>query len=561
MAETATPTAPNLNGKPSLSRMGRQRTGPQSAGTPSGRGHGNGDGDITGGLDVSQGPMGNPANTSSLAHVMGGGGSGGSDAPGLPCAPAGNLTTWRWMLTDDTVAIARAAVMGPMIASRWQSEGAEDDTPQEWVDFIAQVFVGRQSVEPTLKPQILRSMDFGSRSFELVPDLIDFNGRQLIGIKKLKPLRPELTRVLTEKRTGDYAGLKNGKATLAPEETLHVTYDLEDDDYYGRPRLETVRQSAWWPGVYYANAAGRLGRKISNIIPIVHGPLSARDYDEDGNEIRGYDNAQTILDALTYGDGVMVESLLAGIDDLRATPELAKATPWVVESFDTGTSATGLPAMEVLIRLYDSKKMRGMLVPERTALEGQHGTKSEVAEQADVGLAKAESDHAELLRYVNQHLVDRLLVWNFGEKARGQVMLTATPLIDEKKAIFRWVWEALLANPGILDLLAAKLDIAAMAEGLEIPTLDDLNPAMEDAADLAKQASQANVDATAAKAQATLNPPPKPNPPGGGGKPKPGQPGRGGRTAFSMAQARTQSRRFRTHRAVLANAMAQFRKR
>jgi hypothetical protein len=48
-------------------------------------------------------------------------------------------------------------------------------------------------------------------------------------------------------------------------------------------------------------------------------------------------------------------------------------------------------------------------------------------------------------------------------------MIEPSPLIDEKRAIFKWVWNALMANPGIVDLLASKIDLDAMADALDIP--------------------------------------------------------------------------------------------
>jgi hypothetical protein len=254
---------------------------------------------------------------------------------------------------------------------------------------------------------------------------------------------------------------------------------MEDDDYYGRSRYENVRERAWWPHLCLERRLGQLAQKISNIIPIVKGPLSTREIrvEADGQktEISGYDAGLALLNALIMGDGVMVENMASAIDDVIGNPELAKMSKWDVEPYDTGQSASAISGMVEGLRYYDSLKMRGMLRPERTATEGQHGTKAEVAEQADVGLAEGMQQHLMMWQYVNWHSVNRLLLWNFGQQQVGKVRLVPAPLIDEKMAIFKFVWTTLLANPAVLDLVVANLDLDAIAEKLGIPIIAPLN--------------------------------------------------------------------------------------
>jgi hypothetical protein len=362
-------------------------------------------------------------------------------------------------------------VFGPILSSDLTFE-SDDDTPPLVVDFIRSQYEG---VAPSLREQLLRSLDFGARSLEQSYTPVNFQGRPLVGIKRFKPLRPENTQVLVDPDTGDYAGLRNGAVDLLPEETLHFAYDMEDDDYYGRARLENVRERAWWPHYCLEKRLGQLAQKVSQIIPIVKGPLSSREKDTEGNEISGYDAGMALLNALITGDGVMVENMASSIDDVIGNPELAKMAKWDVEPYDTGQSATGISGIIEGLRYYDSLKLRGMLRPERTATEGQHGTKAEVAEQADVGLAEGDSLHRRMLQVINWHSVNRLLLWNFGERMVGKVRLVGSPLIDEKKAIFRWIWTTLLANPAVLDLVVANLDLDAIAETLGVPLIASVN--------------------------------------------------------------------------------------
>lgn len=397
---------------------------------------------------------------------------------GIPPAPDGSFETYRQILTDPTVQLGRAVIFGPILASPWNYQATRPDVPLEMVDFV------RRQYDPlavALKTQLLRSIDFGCRSFEQVYEYIDdpVLRRTVVGIDRFKPLRPEVTRVVVDEN-GRYNGLLNGDVDLLPEETLHFAYDMEDDDYYGRSRLENVRERAWWPHYCIERRLGQLAQKISQIIPVVKGPLSQSDKGPDGTTITGFEAGQIVLDALVNGDGVLVENLIASVDDILANVGAEKASKWDIDSFDTGQSASGVPGFIEALRYYDSLKMRGLLRPERTATEGQHGTKSEVAEQADVGLAEGEQFHLLMTQAVNWHSVNRLLEWNFGEQWVNAVAIVPTPLIDEKKAVFRWLFQTLLTNPAVLDLVVANLDLDAVADGLGVPVLAPLNVGADD---------------------------------------------------------------------------------
>lgn len=419
---------------------------------------------------------GDPSVTSSLRRLLSGRSS-GVGLPGIPDAPAGTYDVYREILTDPTVQIGRAVVFGPILASEWSYEPRDRSVPREVVAFVRDLY---DPIAVSLKTQMLRGLDFGSRSFEQVYGVVDRGGRSLITVRKFKPLRPEHTRVLVDDETGAYAGLANGDVELLPEETLHFAYDMEDDDFYGRSRLENVRERAWWPHVCLERRLGQLAQKVSQIIPVVKGPLGARETDADGNVISGYDAGQAVLNALVYGDGVLVENLAAALDDVIGNADLAKLSKWDIDSFDTGQSATGIGGIIEGLRYYDQLKMRGMLRPERTATEGQHGTKAEVAEQADVGLAEGELLHKSIVQLVNWHSVNRLLVWNFGPQFEDAVRIVPTPLIDEKRAVFRWLFQTLLANPAVLDLIVARLNLDAIADNLGVPTMGPLNVEEDD---------------------------------------------------------------------------------
>jgi hypothetical protein len=454
MAKRRTPTRPP---KPT----GNQRTGPQS--TPAG----------TGGIPVVAVPARDPAvagpacrrHYGPSVYALAAAAGGPRSAPaGLPPCPEGDYETYRRMwLTDPTIRIGRAAFNGPILAAGTSYAKRDDGVPDAWVDWVRDVY---KPLLAGLKAQMLLGMDFGSRSFEQTAEVVpDGPGLKL----KFKPLRPELTRPLVDPTTGAYAGLRNGRVDLKPEETLHWAYQNEDDNYYGVSVLEGVREWAWWPWVCAAHRLELVNRRNSNIVPVIKGPLSATEYDKDGKEIKGTDQGQEVLDNLTEGIGVAVENLVAGADDLAAVPELAKASKWVLESFDKGAPPTAADAIVGQLKYWDALKMRGILVPERVATQGEHGTNAESETQTDVALLAA--DQVALLIYeaVQRHSVDRWLAWRFGERARGAVLLQPEPLTDEKRALYKWVIGLLLANPAIADVLVTRLGLDPIFERVGIP--------------------------------------------------------------------------------------------
>jgi hypothetical protein len=393
-------------------------------------------------------------------------------ATDMPPCPPPTYHTWRWMQHDPTIAIACAVSWGPIIGSAWSYKGANKGVSQEWIDFAREVY---SPFESLLKTQMLKELNMGCRSFFQQYEARPFNGKLRVAVKRFKPLRWELTYPLVDPQTGDYAGLRNAGIDFDPEQTLHYAYDVEDDDWLGNSRLENIREDAWWPWRCHQRTAYKLGAKQSAIIPIVKGPLSGEDDDGNGNKITGVQAAQSMVDNLTEGLGVFMENMSAS-DGFMDDPKLAAASKWVVEFYDSKSSSTAIGPTIDTMRYYDSLKLRGYLQPERTATEGQHGTKAEVAEQADVGLADGEQVHLNMVQVVNWHSLDRLLVWNFGEESRGQVLIEPAPLIDEKRAIFKWIWNALMANAGIVDLLASKIDLDATADALGIPITGPINP-------------------------------------------------------------------------------------
>lgn len=114
----------------------------------------------------------------------------------------------RRMRTDPTIALIRDLVLGPIISAGW-SVGHKSSAPKGAVELITDKFLNLRNyiVEHT----ITGLMDFGWQTFEKVWS-IDDDGDAVLD--KVKPLLQDTTKILVNKKTGEYAGIvQNTKFT------------------------------------------------------------------------------------------------------------------------------------------------------------------------------------------------------------------------------------------------------------------------------------------------------------------------------------------------------------
>jgi hypothetical protein len=396
--------------------------------------------------------------------------------PGYREPTVGDYRFYREASAVPTVALAMAVIAGPILSSSWSYEG-DEDTPDERVEFIREVF---DPMRTPLVGEMVRAVAFGWRPFEKVFELRDFAGLgQLVSLRKVKPLLPDYTRIVVEKATGAFDGLVQDFSTTNPNrvvlpanKSFVFTYDGEAGDFYGRSRHENIRRIL----TNYQDAtelAGKLGTKVSSIIPIVkfpQGESQTNDPDEITKQTETNRRlAAALVENLTIARGVAFETESFDIADLRANPKLAELTKWAIETVDIGSSATGLASLISEREYFDKLLLRGWLVPERAAIEGTHGTLAEAEAHADIALTDSQLIHNDIVRYINWYLVDELLALNFGEEARGTVWISPSPIVDTSKAHVKALFDAMLANPATMELVMSETDRGAVYEQLEIP--------------------------------------------------------------------------------------------
>lgn len=382
---------------------------------------------------------------------------------GLSEVPAGTYETYKKIIKDPTVALARMVVMAPIVAGAWSFEAKDKQVKDEWVEFI------REQIEPmrtTFVRDALRALDYGWAGWEKVFELQD--GKLVL--KKLKSLLVDLTKINVDRDTGRFEGFKQEKVNVALEKSLLFTYDREGDNHYGTARTENVRAPwSWWNDAN--EGAARYDRKIAGVMPIVHYP-PGESTDKHGVLTENYVIAQKLLNSIASGKGICVPNEFAGHADDRDLSSGEKRR-WIIELLEDKGSRQG--GFGERLKYLDSLKVRAYLRPERAALEANSGgigtTDSEVMQ--DIGMLDGELLHADIVKTLNWHVIDQLLVLNFGEEARGAVFVTPAPLVDSKRQLVRELIKAFATTPDGREDLKLWLDIDSVLDLLELPKSDD----------------------------------------------------------------------------------------
>jgi len=377
---------------------------------------------------------------------------------------SGTFDTYRKMRTNPTVALARVVATAPIKTSNYSIK-SEDDVSEDMIGFIQKQI---DELWPLLIENILYSLDYGFQSFEKVWDVRMVDGSPRYVLRKLKPLVPDQIKVVLDKKYGNFAGLRQNEIHLLPNKCFHYIYDGEAGNYYGRSRHENIREHAWMPWVDIAKKQKQYAGKIAGVIPLIKYPIG-KSMDATGTETSNYEIAKAILSSLGTGKGVaMPQEIVAWARDLArqgVDPEAFAA--WHISFLETkGQHATGFVNT---LRHYESLILRGWIVPERAAIEGQFGTKAEAGEHGDLTLTMADLVFQDIIRCVNWYIVNPLLVYNFGPDSENKVWLERAGLDPALAAFFRSIVEKVLAAPSNVDLFQTWLDVDAMLDQVGLP--------------------------------------------------------------------------------------------
>ena len=389
------------------------------------------------------------------AHVVGVGGTIADIFAGL----TSQRQLYDKMLKTPTVRLARGVRMGPVIESGWTIQ-SDDNAPEG-----AQEFIQKQNERlwPRAIQKILLALDNGFAPFEKLWDL-DENRRAII--RKLKPLNPDITDVEVDDNTGAYAGLSQGKITLTPAESFTFTHDGPYGQFRGRSLLENIIDE-WkaWKGVM--NKTRMYATKAGGVIVMIEYP-PGKSLDANGAEIDNYKAAKEIMRNLEIGNSVYMPNLLAAFAEELAKKgiDIKDLRSWKITLLEAGNHGEDLV---LILRHLESQMMRGFLVPERTATEGQAGTKAEAGIHGSIALSASGITFTDIVRHWNSYVIDKMLILNYGITSKGSVYMVGESLSKEKQAFFRQILDKILTAPGNVGLLDGWINMDRMKEVAGVP--------------------------------------------------------------------------------------------
>ncbi len=364
----------------------------------------------------------------------------------LPAAYA----TYRTIRKDPTIALARTLAVAPVLIGRWTVE-VDKGIPKKWGDLISDWVVPLRDyiMETSL---LFGHVDFGWQSYEKIFEVRD--GR--IVLRKLKTLLHDITEVLVVGASGAFAGLYQSRdqLTLSLAKSLLISFRVEGTNWYGGGLLENVRltHNKW---VSADASAGRYDKKIAGARLMI-----------------GYPQGTSRLAGVETPNEKIAEAMGKGLEasGVVTHPNMSVAEEEVGWTFSILEDKGGRQGNFVeRLRYLDALKVRALLMPERSVLEGQFGTKAEAAEHINLAITNMELVDRAITRCINWHVVDQLLVLNFGEAARGKVQLVAAPLVDESLGFLRQLYLEVLKNPAGFLEEQGVIDTEQIKEELGIP--------------------------------------------------------------------------------------------
>ncbi len=414
-----------------------------------------------------------------VAQILVSAGPDGWVPPGvLALNPVNAQAAWykkvRLMRRDPTLGICRDIYQSALLDSEWSIEVEHD----EFKDAEKCI---KDSTNP-FRIQFLRDalrgfLDFGWQPFEVVKQIDENTG--LFYVSKLKGLLQDLTTILVD-YSGNLVGLRNSAIhnVLNPNpvylyrgDFACLYRDVEGTNWYSEPLMRRCERpfDSW---LECDDGARRFDAKVAGSHWVVYYPIgtSIQKDPNTGAVVAELDNAviaANILKSLQSSGMIAVpSSVLSQVENLNDfSPQNAA---WRVELISAQTQQAQFVERA---KYLDVLKARGFGFPERSFQEGQFGTKAEAEAHGDFVVDNLEMTHREILALLNSQVVDILLELNYGPKYVGKVKVVATPLVDEKRAALKALYEKHWSNEAGQAQEQANVDWSVVREKLGVPIM------------------------------------------------------------------------------------------
>lgn len=385
----------------------------------------------------------------------------------------GTYDQLRTVARDPTIVLASSCLVSCIQAGYWTIE-ADEGVSEEVTKFIEHIL-------PLREDFLYNVIRYGKVSYGWAPfEKIFRTDGNRIYIEMLKPLLVDMTYILVNKR-GRFNGFRQhsigwgtlgqtlGTASAGVQTTGGPTYPLdlgvekcflaafgvEAGNYYGIPLLENIRATQdMWDDCN--DGAKRYDQKLAGTHWVVYYPPGTGLVDgvaTDNGEI-----AATMLSVLESSGRVALPTTTAEVLQEITNDAVAELYAWRIELLSETK-----PRQESFgnrLKYLDAVKVRGLLIPERSILEGEHGTKAEAGEHIGLMITNMQEIDRTITRMVNQQLVNQLLRLNFGDALVDKVRLVSAPLIDKQIGFLRDLYIKKLSDPNVnLTALKEKLGV------------------------------------------------------------------------------------------------------
>lgn len=365
----------------------------------------------------------------------------------------------RLMRKQPTIKLVRALSIAAMSAAKW-SVTCTDRAPNG----------GKENIETLLSMQTelmdtgLRGIfDFGWQPFEKIW-LFDKETMNL-RIRKFKPLLQDMTQIMVEAKTGEFAGFKQYSNFIGTSNAIIFNQDVEGTYWYGEGTMQAV-EFAYNRWMVTDESASRFDKKVSGAHWVIHYPEGRSSYG--GTMMDNYSIANLLLNALQgSGSFVVPRTVLAQTTDLNS---MAGEEAWLIELKESSGAAQ--MSFSQRMQYLDTQIVRAAEFPERSILEGQYGTKAEAGEHADFAIARMDFRNKRFMEQFNKQVVNPMLVVNYGEEYADSVKIEIAPIADDKKELLKTIYTGALSNPQLAAAEYSRIDMEAIRDSLQIPTLE-----------------------------------------------------------------------------------------
>lgn len=373
---------------------------------------------------------------------------------------------------DPTVRLARLLSVAPILAAAWSVEHDKDADPRA-IDFVDKF---RKFRSHLIKEAAFGMLDYGWRGMEVVWELDD---QGYYAIEDFVSLLPEITYAMPSEDgrfLGFYQSYTDDKSEnrvnriTGKAKALLFNQRQEGINFYGESDLEIIQKTKERYD-FAANIAEAYDTKSAGAVWVVFYPIGHTIL----NSVRTENSiiARDLLATIRSNGSIAVPMVQQGaIGDLLAgstSSSLATSNGWMIKLMEsTGTSSSHLLSR---MQHLETLMVRGIGLPERSLLEGKHGTKADAQVHADVALTSAIDRSDYIIGTINEGPVDAGLVLNFGPKQKGKVRLIAEPIGEDEKLFLREVYLKILggADSALLDL--ENVDMDSVREVCGVPSM------------------------------------------------------------------------------------------